>query len=71
MTVFRWIVGVLGAIFALSALFSFVISIAFDASIWMERARRFRRWLWLVMLLWFNVEVWGSVARTLIHWSTG
>ncbi len=71
MTIFRWIVGVLGAIFAASALLSFIISIAFDASIWMERARRFRHWLWLVLLLWFNVEVWGSVARTLIHWSTG
>ena len=68
MTVFRWIVGVLGAIFAASALLSFAISVAFNASVWLERARRCRHWLWLVLLLWFNVEVWGSVAYTLIHW---
>ena len=68
MTIFRWIVGAFGAIFAASALLSFIISIAFNAPVWLERARRFRHWLWLVLLFWFNVEVWGRVAYALIHW---
>jgi hypothetical protein len=71
MVVFRWIVGVLVALFAVSATFSFAVAIAYDAMPWMKRARRSRHWLWLAMLLWFNVEVWGRVVYTLIHWTTG
>jgi hypothetical protein len=71
MIVFRWIVGILGAFFAVGALFSFVVYIAFEAQLWLERARRLRHWLWLLLLLWFNIEVWGSVLRTIIRWSTG
>jgi hypothetical protein len=71
MVVFRWIVGVLGVLFAVGATFSFVIAIANDANQSLQRARRFRHWLWLVMLLWFNVEVWGRVVYTLIHWTSG
>ena len=68
MIVFRWIVGVLSAVFAMAALFSFVLHIAFDSTIWLKRARRMRHWLWLLLLLWFNVEVWGRVLLTIIHW---
>ena len=68
MTVFRWVVGVLAALMALGALFSFGIFIAFDVELWVARARRFRHWLWLIGLLWFNVEVWGRVLFTLVHW---
>ena len=69
MTVFRWIVGVLGALFAVAGLISFVLSLAPGATGWLQRARRFRHWIWLLLLLWFNVEVWGRVVYTLIHWS--
>ena len=71
MVVFRWIVGVLGALFAVGATFSFAVSIAFDAKVWLDRARHLRHWLWLVLLFWFNVEVWGRVIYTFVHWSTG
>ncbi len=68
MIVFRWIVGVLGALFAVGAVFSFALHIAFDSRIWLERARSNRHWLWLVALFWFNVEVWGRVILTIVHW---
>lgn len=68
MTIFRWVVGVIGVLMALGALGSFLLFIASDIALWIERARRFRRWTWLALLLWFNVEVWGRVAYTLIHW---
>lgn len=68
MTIFRWVVGVLAALLAVGALASLALFLSFDIPIWIERARRLRRWLWLVALLWFNVEVWGRVAYTLIHW---
>jgi hypothetical protein len=66
--VFRWIVGVLGALFALGSALSFVIFITSDVDVWIRRARRFRHWVWLILLLWFNVEVWGRVLYTIIHW---
>ena len=68
MTVFRWIIGVVTALMAIGALSSFAIFILADIPLWIERARRFRRWTWLAMLLWFNVEVWGRVIVTLVNW---
>ena len=68
MTVFRWIIGVIAALMAVGALTSLAINLASDSRLWLERARRFRRWLWLACLLWFNVEVWGRVIWTIIRW---
>ncbi|MDQ6683828.1 MAG: hypothetical protein M3Z16_01760 [Pseudomonadota bacterium] len=68
MTIFRWIVGGLFLLLALGALGSFGLYMAFDGELWLVRARRVRRWLWLVTLLWFNTEIWGQVVYTLWHW---
>jgi hypothetical protein len=68
MTVFRWIAGVLAAFFAIGATVGFILHISFDSHIWLERARRLRRWLLLVALLWFNIEVWGRVILTIVRW---
>lgn len=69
MTVFRWIVGVLGALFAAGSVLSFALFIAFDIAVWLDRARALRRSFVSVALLWFNVEVWGRVVWTLLHWN--
>jgi hypothetical protein len=50
------------------ALLSFVLFMAFDIPVWLERARTFRRWMVSAVLLWFNTEIWGRVIWTLIHW---
>ena len=68
MTIFRWIIGVLSALFAVGSLLSFVLFIAFDIEVWLKRARSWRHGLYMALLLWFNVEVWGRVLGTLIHW---
>lgn len=68
MTIFRWFIGVAIGLMASGALASFVLFILTDISVWIERARRFRRWTWLGMLLWFNIEVWGRVIVTLVNW---
>jgi hypothetical protein len=68
MTIFRWIMGVLSAMLAAGSLLSFVLFMAFDINVWLERARSLRRGLYMALLFWFNVEVWGRVVWTLIHW---
>jgi hypothetical protein len=67
MTIFRWIIGVLAALFATGALLSFALFVAFGIDVWQQRARTLRRGLYMALLLWFNVEVWGRVLWSLIH----
>ncbi len=71
MTIFRWIIGVFALLMAVGAALSLAINLATDSLVWLDRARRFRRWTWLVVLFWFNVEVWGRVLVTIIHWRHG
>jgi hypothetical protein len=68
MTIFRWIIGVLAALLATGALLSLVLFLAFDIEVWLKRARTLRHGVYMALLLWFNVEVWGRVLWTLIHW---
>jgi len=68
MTVFRWIIGVIAAVLAAGSLLSFVVFISTGIDMWVERARSLRRGTSAALLLWFNVEVWGSVVMTIIHW---
>ena len=68
MTIFRWIIGVTAALMAAGSVLSFVLFMAFDIKVWLDRARTFRRGTYLACLLWFNVEVWGRVILTIIHW---
>ena len=70
MTIFRWIIGVFTVLVAAGAILSFLIFLLADVPLWIERARHFRPWTWLAMLLWFNVDVWGRVIYTLVHWVT-
>jgi hypothetical protein len=66
-TIFRWIIGVLAALLAAGSLLSFALFIAFDIELWLKRARTLRHGVYMALLLWFNVEVWGRVLWTLIH----
>ncbi len=68
MTIFRWVIGLISALLASGALISFVLFIAFDIDVWLDRARTLRRGVYMALLLWFNVEVWGRVIWTLVTW---
>ena len=70
MTVFRWIVGVLGAFFALGAVFGFgplhrlrVPALAGAGAALPPLG------LGAGLLFWFNVEVWGRVVWTIWTWN--
>ena len=69
MTVFRWIIGVFSGFFVLAAVFGFALFIVFDSQLWLQRARRFRHLIWVILLFWFNIEVWGKVVYTIWHWN--
>jgi hypothetical protein len=69
MTIFRWIIGVFSSVMAVAAIGSFILFLISDSPLWLRRTRRFRHWTWLALLLWFNIEVWGRVVYTLVHWN--
>ena len=68
MTIFRWIIGSLAALFAAGSLLSFAMFMAIDNPVLLERTRKFRRATFTLLLLWFNVEIWGRVVYTLVTW---
>ena len=68
MTIFRWIIGMIAALLGAGSALSLVLFLALDIQIWLERARTLRRGTYMALLLWFNIEVWGRVVWTIIHW---
>ena len=70
MTIFRWALGGLAALLALGTVLAIVIGLIAASDVWYDRARRFGQWLWMLALLWFNLEVWGRVVWTMLHWSS-
>ncbi|WP_280154507.1 hypothetical protein [Piscinibacter sp. XHJ-5] len=68
MSVFRWIIGVIGGLLATGAVLAFVIFIVTDIDVWIKRARAWRRLAWAIALFWFNVEIWRRVAIVIINW---
>ncbi|MBC7734024.1 MAG: hypothetical protein H7306_19390 [Bacteriovorax sp.] len=68
MIVFRWIIGIIFALLAAGSVLSLLLFLALDIPLWLERARSLRRGTYLAGLTWFNIEVWGRVVWTLIHW---
>jgi hypothetical protein len=68
MTVFRWIIGVLGLGLVSLSVLTFVLFMVQDEERWIELARQFRRLATVVLLFWFNVEIWGRVVYTIVTW---
>lgn len=68
MTVFRWIIGVLGGGLVVLSVLTFVMFMVQDEERWIELAGQFRRLATVVLLFWFNVEIWGRVIYTLVTW---
>lgn len=68
MTVFRWIMGVLGGLFAAGWALSFLLYVLRDDDRLKELGARLRQYAILIGLAWFNIEVWGRVVWTIVTW---
>jgi len=68
MTIFRWIMGVLLAIFASGWAFTFALYVLRDDDRLRELGQRLRHWTTVVALFWFNLEIWGRVVYTIVTW---
>ena len=64
----RWTIGSLIVLTGGISLCLFAIFISSDRKLWLERSRMFRQWAFALVMLWINVEVWGSVVHTLMTW---
>ena len=69
MTVFRWIMGSVGVLLLVLTVIGYGVGLAFNNEIWLGRAKLFRQLLFVFALLWFNIEVWGRVAYTIVTWT--
>jgi hypothetical protein len=68
MDVLRWIIGGLIVFTGGLSLLLFAIFIGSDRKLWLVRSQRFRQWAFVLVMLWVNLEVWGSVVHTLLNW---
>ena len=68
MTVFRWIIGVLAMGLVSLSVLTFIMFMVQDEERWIALARQFRRLATVVLLFWFNVEIWGRVIYTIVTW---
>ena len=66
--VLRWGMGSAIALVGSLSIASFAIFISTDIQLWLERSRRLRQWAFVLVMLWFNLEIWGSVVHTLLTW---
>ena len=70
MTIFRWIMGVIGGLFAAGWLFTFLLYVLRDDDRLKELGARLRQYTILIALFWFNFEIWGRVVWTIFTWNT-
>jgi len=70
MVVFRWVMAVIGGFFAIAYVVTLAIYVLNGDDRFGDLSTRLRRWATIVILLWFNLEVWGRVVWTLIHWTS-
>ena len=68
MTIFRWVMGILTLLLGGGMALTFVIYIVTGVDDWLKIVRRLRHWAYLVLLFWFNFEIWRRVLLIIIHW---
>jgi hypothetical protein len=69
LTVFRWIMGVIGGLLAAGWFTTVALYVTAGDDRFKELGTRLRRWTITIALFWFNIEIWGRVIWTVITWN--
>lgn len=70
MSVFRWIMLVLGVLVAGGWLLTLLLYVLNGDDRFKELGTRLRQWTITLALFWFNIEVWGRVVWTIVTWNS-
>ncbi len=70
MSVFRWIMLVLGVLVGGGWLLTLLLFVLNGDDRFKELGTRLRQWTFTLALFWFNVEVWGRVVWTMVTWNS-
>ena len=68
MTIFRWVMGILTLLLGSGMALTFVLFIVGGNDEWLVMVRRLRHWAYLVLLFWFNFEIWRTVVLIIVRW---
>jgi hypothetical protein len=68
MVIFRWVMGIVGALFASGWLFTVMLYVLRDDDRLRELGARLRQYTIILALFWFNIEIWGRVVWTIVTW---
>ena len=69
MVIFRWALGIISLLLGSGMVLTFLLFIGNGNDEWLKLSRRFRHWVYLVLLFWLNFEVWQRVLMIIIHWN--
>jgi hypothetical protein len=68
MTIFRWLMGIVGGLALAGWLVVLLLYVVNGDDRFKELGTRLRQIVITIGLFWFNLEIWGRVVWTLITW---
>ena len=69
MVIFRWILGIVSLLLGSGMVVTFLLYLGNGNDEWLVLSRKFRHWVYLVLLFWVNFEIWRRVLLIIIHWN--
>jgi len=69
MVIFRWILGIVSLLLGSGMVGTLFLYLANGNDEWLVLTRKFRHWVYLVLLFWVNFEIWRRVLLIIIHWN--
>ena len=68
MTIFRWIMGIIGGLALSGWLVVLLLYVVNGDDRFKDLGTRLRQLVFTIGLFWFNLEIWGRVIWTIIEW---
>jgi hypothetical protein len=68
MTIFRWLMGIVGGLALAGWLVVLMLYVVNGDDRFKELGTRLRQIVITIGLFWFNLEIWGRVVYTIVTW---